>query len=410
MKWDKKQCPQALISDIKTYFNIGDNGSVSIKIGIEFQIDALFSKVVHSYDLDCGVLFKNFYAAVTSVFKSNQLTNPDDILSKFKNKCDEDLRVKNKYYLLTSISLNNSFLLKRRTINGCVINFYRKIPKKYENSRYELIQKHQELNLSEQNDYVFVSVSILAPDVKTAFKNSIAALDTIRAILQLGFQKNIQFLSPSDEHKYSSNSVLSLGQVHSLHLESGREAWGNVWYEPDFKNKKAIKIRNFPLTETNLTTWIKNLNKSPFSDHLLTSLTSYVNALDHSEQEFRFMKLWSVVEKLVKSDETKMIIKRVSFFYENRPVTKEVLSSLRQARNINVHAGVKPLNVEMKNFNLCLYIEDLIRFFINNPFKYDNLQKVIDFISLPTELQTIDQQIENLKMVKKFIGEGKALN
>ncbi|SQH75602.1 protein of unknown function [Shewanella benthica] len=70
------------------------------------------------------------------------------------------------------------------------------------------------------------------------------------------------------------------------------------------------------------------------------SLTSYVNALDHSEQEFRFMKLWSVVEKLVKSDETKMIIKRVSFFYENRPVTKEVLSSLRQVRNINVHAGV----------------------------------------------------------------------
>jgi hypothetical protein len=406
VKWDKKQCHQSLISDIQTYFNIGDNGSVSIKNGIEFQIDALFSKVVHSYDLDYDVLYQNFDRAVTSVFKNNPLTKPDEILLKFKTKCDEDLRKKNKYFLLTSISLKNNFILKRRTINGCIVNFYKEIPKKYESARYELIQKHSKLHLTEQNNYVFVSVSVLAPDVKTAFKNSIAALDTIRAILQLGFQKNIQFLSPNKGHKYSSNTVISLGQVHTLHLDSGKKAWGNIWYEPDFKNKNAIKIRDFPLIEKNLTTWINNLNKNPFYDHLLTSLTSYINALDHNEQEFRFMKLWSVIEKLVKSDETRIIIKRVSFFYENRAVTKEVLNSLRQARNINVHAGVKPLNVEMKNFNLCLYIEDLFRFFISNPFKYDDLQKVIDFISLPTELQTIDQQIENLKMVKKFIGEG----
>ncbi|SQH75605.1 conserved protein of unknown function [Shewanella benthica] len=79
----------------------------------------------------------------------------------------------------------------------------------------------------------------------------------------------------------------------------------------------------------------------------------------------------------------------------HKPIYLKGYSSLRT----NICAGVKPLNVEMKNFNLCLYIEDLFRFFINNPFKYDNLQKVIDFISLPTDLQTIDQQIENLKMV-----------
>ena len=404
--WDKNQHPQSLIFDIKSYFKIGNDGNVSYTIGVEFQIDALFSKVIHRYDLDDSVLYRNFDNAVKSVFKSNQLTKPDDILSTFKSKCDESLRVKNKYYLLTSISIRHSFILKRRFINGCVISFYRDIPNKYKKSRSELIQEHHELNLSEQNDYVFVTVSVTAPDVNTAFKNSIAALDTIRSVLQLGFEKNIQFLSPQDKNKYSSDSILSLGQVHTLHSKSGGKAWQNIWYEQDFNDKKPIKIRNGHLTESNLSSWLKKLNRNPFSEHLLVALTSYINALDHNDQEFRFMKLWSVVEKLVKSDDTKMIIKRVSFLYENRAVTKEVLNSLRQARNINVHAGVKPFNVEMKNFNLCLYIEDLFRFFINNPFKYDKLQKVIDFISLPTELQSIDQQIKNLKTVKKFIGNG----
>jgi len=406
VKWEKNQLPQFLISDIKDCLKVGDDGGVSYTIGVEFQIDALFSKVMHRYDLEESVLYENFDSAVKSVFKSNQLTKPDDILSEFRNKCDENLRVKNKYYLLTSISLKSSLIPKRRTINGCAIRFYSEIPNKYKKSRSESIERHKELELSEQNDYVFVTVSVTAPDVNTAFKKSIAALDIIRSILQLNFKKSIQFLSLQDQHKYSSNSILSLGQVHTLHSPNGAMAWRNVWYEPDFNDKGPIKVRNFSLTESNLTGWIKSLNENPFSEHLLVSLASYIRALDHKDQEFRFMKLWSVIERLVKTDDTKMIIKRVSFFYENRAVTKDVLYSLRQARNINVHAGLKPFNVEMKNFKLCSFIEDLFRFFISNPFKYDNLQKVIDFISLSTELQSIDQQIKNLKKVKKFIGEG----
>lgn len=403
---NRGQSPHALISDIKTYFNSTDDGGVGYRMGVEFQIDALFSKVIHPYDLDHEVLFHKFKEAVTFAFKSNKLTKADTILSRFESSCDESRKTLEKYYLLTSMSLNTNCIPKRRSLNGCVISFYREIPVKYKNARTKLITKHKELDLSEQDNYVFVIISVNASDVKTAFKNSIGALDTIRALLQLNFKKSIQMFSPKDEHKYSSNSILSLGQVHTLHLENGAQAWGNIWYEPQFKNKKTIRITNFELAESSLTEFIKRINKSPFSEHLLGSLRSYINALDHIEQEFRFMKLWSVIEKIVKSDETKMIVKRVSFFYENRAVTKETLNSLRQARNINVHAGVKPFNVEMKNFNLCLYIDDMLKFFINNPFGYDELKKIIDFISLPTELQSIDQQLKNLKFVKEFIGKG----
>ncbi|WP_298941012.1 hypothetical protein [uncultured Psychromonas sp.] len=404
VKWENNQCPQSLISDIKTYFFINEDGNVGTKSGVEFQIDTLFSKVKHKYDLDYSVLYKIFKNAVTSAFKSNNLAKPDNVLSVFKSKCDDSLKIKNKYYLLTSINLKNVSVLKRRTINGCVISFYKDIPNKYKKSRSELMHKHRKESFTEQPHYLFVSISVIAPDVKTAFKNAIGALDTLRAILQLNFSKSIPHFSFREEEKYSSDSILSLGQVHSLHLESGACACINVWYEPNLKCKTSIEIDNFELTEATLTRTLKKLSHNPFSEHLFDSLQSYIVAIDHSEQEFRFMKLWSVIEKLVKSDDTKIIIKRVSFLYENRGVIKEVLNSLRQARNINVHSGIKPLNVEMKNFNLCSYIEDLFKFFIENPFNYNKLQMVIDFISLPTDLQGIDQQIKNLKTVKKFIG------
>ena len=68
-----------------------------------------------------------------------------------------------------------------------------------------------------------------------------------------------------------------------------------------------------------------------------------------------------------------------------------------------MHAGVKPLNVELKNYNLCFYIENILKFLILNPFKCEKFDTILKFISSPTELNTIDQQIENLHMVKKFI-------
>ncbi len=114
------------------------------------------------------------------------------------------------------------------------------------------------------------------------------------------------------------------------------------------------------------------------------------------------MKLWSTIETIIKTDDSKIIIKRISFFYEDRQLYKELLDSMRNARNINAHTGVKPFNVELKNFALNHFINRLLLFFINNPFKYNKVDQVITAISLPTDLQSINAQIKNLQIVKKF--------
>jgi len=404
VKWANNSCPPGLLKDIKSNIFLNNEGNVSYKIGIDFSIDAMFGKVIHGFSLDHTVLYNEFKNSVTDAFKDNRLSNPDSILLKFKLRCEKNIRNQNKYFLVTSISLKNTHLPKRRSINNSVISFSKEVPARYVKSRKKLFLQHSDLNLSEQENFLYVTVSIRASDINTAFKNGIANLDIIRAAWQIGFRKNTNFLAANKEKEYPTESIVALGQVHTLHIGTGKEAWAGLWYEPNFKRKEAITVKDFRVTELNLTSLLKKIRMNPFSDHVCESLRSYINALDQSEQEFRYMKLWSVLEKLLKSDETKILIKRISFFYADRALHKEILDSLRKARNINAHSGVKPFNVEMKNFSLCRYLDDILKFFIFNPFKYNNLQQNIDFISLSTELQTIDEQIKNLYSVKKFIG------
>lgn len=402
IKWDENKI-KALISSIKDSLSISNSGSVSYKGDFEFKVDALFSYVEHKYELDIDILYENFKQAVISTYKNNRLKKHNDILKNFKKICDERLSIKKDYVLLTSISLDKEFKLKRRKINNCVINFYREIPKKYKYSRSQLIEENSSLDLSEQPNYLYVTVSTQAHDETTAFKKGIAALDIIRSLLQMSFQKRVQILEHAPKLKYFSDSAISLGQMHSLHKVSGAKACDTTWYEPDFHYKGPIRVKNHKSTESNITLWLDKIRNSQFSEHLSKSLVNYINALDHTDQEFRFMKLWSVVEVLIKTDDTKLLIKRISFFYADRAYATEVLTSLRNTRNVHVHAGVKPLNVELKNYNLCFYIENILKFLILNPFKCEKFDTILKFISSPTELNTIDQQIENLHMVKKFI-------
>lgn len=241
--------------------------------------------------------------------------------------------------------------------------------------------------------------------METAFINAMDSIDIIRAMLQIGFQRRINLLAPEKDQEFPTDSIISLGQLHTFHFKSGKSAKNGFWYVRKFEKKEPVYIKDIKLAESNLSISLSQLRKSNFSNHITSVLIGYINSLDQYEPEFRFMKLWSALEKLVKSDNSTIIIKRISFFYEDRAMTKSILESLRKARNINVHSGISPLNVEMKNYHLCEYLERLLRFFIDNPFNNNQLSHMLDFISSATEIRTIDDQINKLIMVKKFISE-----
>ncbi len=403
-QWKNNSLLHDVLKAIRDDININSEGSVSHKYGIEFSIDTLYGSISHKYIFDQDILFSDFKKSIFAAYKIDRLNDPALILKEFDKLCSHRLRSKRKYYLVTSISIRNTHRVKARKIDNCSVRFVKKMPEKYRSHRDGLIADHSGLDLKDQNDYLYVIVSVLAPDIDTAFKLSVGALDILRASWQISFSKSTNFLANKKRNQYPSNSVLSLGKVHTLHLETGVRACNKIWYEEDFRDHRAIAIRNHDEAEVHLDKMLKSLRNSPFKEHLFDVLKGYINATDVNDLGYRFLKLWTVIERLVKSDDTKVIIKRVSFFYEDRVLTKQHLEILRSARNIAAHAGLTPLNIEMKNYKLCQYVEQLIRFFVRNPFKYKNLDYLISFISLPTDLPTIDDQIKHLKTVKSFIG------
>ena len=133
VKWDGGIPPEALIADVKLNMKITGNGKVTQTFGLNFTLDALLGKIVHSFNLDDDVIFFEFKMSVTDSYIKNKIFKPDDILSNFDTRCKKKLRIKNEYVLVTSISLNNRVLLKRRVINGRTVNFSKRIPKNMKN-------------------------------------------------------------------------------------------------------------------------------------------------------------------------------------------------------------------------------------------------------------------------------------
>ncbi|MGN7500177.1 hypothetical protein [Pseudomonas lactis] len=403
--WLKKNsAPTELIKIIRENFSITNTGSVAFTMDSIFYFDALFSLVTHNHKLDNDTLFEYFKKSLQECFKKNKILKPDDILIEFDKTVNTKIKNLDSFTLITSINIKNIYQLPTKTVHGCSISFHNTIPKKYRTSRAKLAS-HPDYNFTEQKDFTFVTVRTKAINHTHAFKNAMKSLDIVRAILQINFQKSIQLLSSNKEHEYPTKSVVQYGQIHTLHLPNGKSAGKEIWYEPNYNESAALSLKTPEGTYKGLLKRLNQLKKSPYYDHCISVISSYADATDSKDTELRFMKLWVTLEKLTMTDNSDKIAKRVAFFYQDRALHERLLESLRCSRNTHIHGGNKPINIELKNYQLCTIIDHLIKFTLANGFKLSSSREIENLISFPTESKTLKSQIASLKMVQKFIGE-----
>ena len=203
---------------------VDDNGKVIYSIELDFYVDTLYVMVQHNFTLDDSILFFCFREAIVKAFLEDSLKDHKNILNLFKKLCYEKLKVKNKYFLLTSINLRKSCIPKNKVIKGCKISFYSQIPLKYQKARAELINHPANRNsLIENGMYIYVVVSVTSPDPETDFKYSLEALDIYRALFGLCITKQLKFRTEHHRVSHQVTPNLSLGQVHTLHLPNGKK-------------------------------------------------------------------------------------------------------------------------------------------------------------------------------------------
>lgn len=380
--------------------------SVGIRVGqFEFLSDALFGLIKHDYSFDDDTLFKFFTTALKTYYKKDQkLSNATNFLREFDKECGNALSKQQEFSFISALGVKELVPLSR-VIDGCSIRFHRELPKKYRVSRARLLSIHNLINVHLENeDYIFVEIRTSSFNAHTAFSMAREALAVYRALWELHLGKKISLFTGPGLHKFPAEASLKIGNLHTVHCPDGSAATEAHWYEDTPQSNPPIYIRDPNPAEASIGKMLKKLARASkeYQVFCRKALLAYMDALDTSDREAKFVKLWLCLELLTGADDAKSIIRRVAFFYTDQEIVTAQLRALRAARNSHVHAGTKPLRLDVKSFKLCEYVEQLLSFVIYNHFKFVTSSQWHDFMSTTTDVKSIDEQIRRLKMVKRF--------
>lgn len=403
--WINSAYISELVNTIRDCYSLTSDGNVSYKIQATFFFDTLFGLIKHSHRLDENTLHSILKETIDKCYKKNKIANHNDLLIEFDKSCNLKTKEQETYKLITQINIKNIYKFPPININDCRISFHNTLPKKYCTSRHYELTRHEDRDFKNQESYTFVCITTSAANKEHAVNNAVDALSCIRGILQIGFKKNRQLIATSKEHEYPTKSVVQCGEVHTLHHLNGKRAGDGCWINLSFEDNPALTLKSPPKTLEHLRKNVSRLKKCPYITSTISALINYIDATDRADPELRFMKLWSTLERLTMTHESATLIKRASFFYQDRILHQAILESLRTSRNTHIHGGHPPVNIELKNFQLCAFIEHLLLFFIVNPFKFSTTDDIKNLISLPTQAINLKTQIAMLKTVQRFIGE-----
>ncbi|EJM26807.1 hypothetical protein [Pseudomonas sp. GM25] len=394
-----------LVNTIRDCYSLTSDGNVSYKIQATFFFDTIFGLIKHNHKLDENTLHSTLKETIDKCYKKNKISNHNDLLLEFDKSCNLKAKKQETYKLITQINIKNIYKLPTVNINDCRISFHNTLPKKYYTARHYQLTRNEESDFKNQESYTFVCITTSAANTEHAVNNAIDTLSCVRALLQIGFKKNRQLITTSKEREYPTKSVVQCGEVHTLHHLNGKRAGDGCWINLSFEDNPALTLKSPPKTLEHLRKNVSRLKKCPYITATISALINYIDATDRADPELRFMKLWSTLERLTMTHESAALIKRASFFYQDRILHQAILESLRTSRNTHIHGGHPPINIELKNFQLCAFIEHLVAFFIMNPFKFSTTDDIKNLISLPTQAINLKTQIAMLKTVQKFIGE-----
>jgi hypothetical protein len=387
IKWKKsgnRFNPGIILKKIDAIRTVTADGKVSFTgFELDYCLPALHSMLdfptAAAAEADISTLV---WSALAKIKK--ELT-PETFLKSINDELTSRLATREQnYYLLTSISLDSCDLPKELEINGTEIKFLQgDYPAEF-SSRNELIRKHRVPVPTSPISYCYVLIKAKAKSHTSAVNKSLRDLDLIRAIwcsmgnprLQLAFGNSTT----------SPINVIRLGGTHTLHHADGTPAIDAVWFEPNFKEASIFRMGDSEIVKYSLKA-LSKLATSAYKEKLISSLIRYVRALDESDPNTAFVRLWGALEMLVvpaQADYAKLV-QRCAFLFNDTEFHRQLLEHLREYRNTNVHAGEESEKARTHCYQLQLYFVALLRFHLGNAKFFQSLDEANSFLEFPPD-------------------------
>ena len=407
VRWVKSYSPDLLSQRLEQLKIIKPDNSVSFQ-GFEYIANvAVLSSMVSFHDNIPNLEKRRIISDATFNAANKGKITPQGLLEEM-NELEKQYLCQRpeQYNLITTISIKRHLKLKRHSINGNRITF-RPIMNRNFNKGIEQIKNHATYSINGEfpRDYIFAKISVKGKSRSDAGERALDTIDLIRGIWNLFYNRGQYFRMSSGLRKPINKIVL--GPLHTLHLPNGKLANELWWYEPDYRGPldsfdPSREIDNIYRFETSVR---KLLKKSPFKSFLETAIIRYTRALDLTDWDNSFLRLWGLLETLSntgENDSHKVTVKRTSFFYKDREYVKQILNHLKDYRNKAVHTGSGNQEIETYMYQLKQFVETALEFLISNKFGFKDLNEVAQFLDLPDDRVLLNKKKHLINSALKY--------
>lgn len=387
IKWIKRSGlnPQAILDRIDSIKKISSDGRISYS-GFEYHeiFASLFSLLDVPTSISTEVDMDSLVSkALGQAAQAGPLTK-EGILKRLNDVAKNELSTREiEYALLTSISMGTTLPFRRLNLESVVIKAINgPFPKKYDSRNSIIKPKQEKLSLNHHN-YTKIIISTKAKSFRGAATKALNAIDLARSFASLFANSSMELMGSA----YAPINKIRLGQVHTLHLPSGKAATGLFWYDPNFSEAKAYEHKNPETLKKHFHWCLKQLDRCPYQVTLKEGLLRYVRSLDESDHNSAAIKLWGALEALASPGDARYdkIIKRCSFLFAEVDYHYQILEHLREFRNRSIHAGDQSERAKTFCYQMQFYFRELVLFHLSNAGSFKNIEEANDFLDLPTD-------------------------
>lgn len=402
IKWKKKFKPSLILERISSVRTVNPEGGPSA-YGFELEnclpvLQSMLEFPSAAEDLDTNSLV---WIGLNKV--RDQLT-PDSFLRAINEELSKRLATKENVYLfLTSISIDNRDIPRKLIIDDVEISF---LPGDYPirfKSRIELLRADDSPVTPEPRNYCRLIAKVKAKSPTAAVSKALRAIDLQRALWCLMGNPRIQIVL--GDTGLAPINVVRLGSLHTLHLSDGNPAFDGFWSEPGFKETKIFRLNKPNVVRSNSQWTLRQISLSKYGGCLSTALLRFVRALDESDANTAFLRLWGALESLSTSGggNNDSVVSRCSALFRDSDFHRQVLEHLREYRNASVHAGEESDNARIHCYQLQLYFVNLIWFHLRSAKFFRSLDEAKSFLDLPMDKEKLQRQLKLIRKAQRFI-------
>ena len=408
-KWISDYNPHEVAEALEKAKNVDKNGKVTFQGFAHYDYAVVLNSMV-SLNKEIPLLEKEriINQATFQAGAKGKIT-AEKLLSEIKNLESEYLRRPlQRYNLVTSISVNRFCKLKRTKIYGCTISFCPSLPKVYREG-ISKITHHARHSIAGEipTNYMYVKVSVSARSHAEAANKALDALDLIRGIWNF-FENRKQSMRISSGKRSPVNKYI-LGPLHTLHKPDGKLATERWWYDPEYvcqitlhdPSRAIEKLYKFESSVRKL------IQKSRYASDLNRAILRYTRALDLTNWEDAFLRLWGVLEHVTgtsPNDSHRVTVRRAAFVFGGEKYARQVLTHLKDYRNRAVHSGSENQDIEAYVYQLKRFVEGLMKFHLGNKYGFKSLADASRVLDLPCDRQELRKKRKTLAYAERFLG------